>query len=267
MSQSIQIPDLDIWAFLFERGTRPFSDEQGKNKNIKSKLIWLTFAKTVLYTNPRTGQSYTYYDVSTIAQQFGYGLRSRWSWQKGDVLTFFSPNSIDIPVVIWGCQWAGGIVSPANPSYTAAELTHHLKDSGSKALLTQKSYLRIALQAAKAAGLDSSRIMLIGDDCDPTGAFNHFKSILAPPKLGEKRSVIVPRDDLAFLVYSSGTTGLPKGVMLSHSNVVSNLAMVHAREGPMLKPNEDKILSVLPYYHIYGTSKFSLVVIVNQSSG
>ena len=151
-----------------------------------------------------------------------------------------------------GCQWAGGIVSPANPAYTKAELTHHLNDSAAKALVTVKGSLSTALTAAKATGLPISRVLLIGDEKDDSGQIYHFTSLLRFADPNQLRVIINPKTDLAFLVYSSGTTGLPKGVMLSHTNIVSDLAMVDTVDGKMLKARRDKILSILPYYHIYG---------------
>jgi 4-coumarate--CoA ligase len=116
-------------------------------------------------------------------------------------------------------------------------------------LLTQKHLLPTALKAAAKAGIPRGMIVLIGEERDSGVA--HFTDILdATPK--GARTALVPETDLAFLVYSSGTTGLPKGVMLTHLNVVSDLFMMNSSEGSFLEWNRDKILSVLPFYHIYG---------------
>ncbi|KFY04165.1 hypothetical protein V491_09446 [Pseudogymnoascus sp. VKM F-3775] len=231
---NVSIPEVDLWTFLFERKSKPFLDNQ------------------VIYTCSESGRQYTYNNVRKTASQFGSAMTKYWAWQKNDVLAVFSPNSIDTPAIIWGCQWAGGIVSPANPGYTSAELTLHLRDSGAKALLTVKGLLSTALEAMEAAGLSKSRILLIGNEEDECGQVNHFTSLLQFADPNQSRVIINPSTDLAFLVYSSGTTGLPKAVMLSHTNIVSNLAMVNTVDGEMLKSGRDRILSVLPYYHIYG---------------
>lgn len=229
----IDIPKTDLWTVLFERKDRPFPDSQ------------------VIYEDPATGRNYTYSTLKQTARRFGSGLRSKWSWQKGDVLALFAQNCIDTPFVTWGAHWAGGIVSPANPAYTVRELAHHLKDSGAKALFTQKHLLGIALKAAEEVGIQKERVVLIGDDKDAEGRLAHVLGVLDEEVKGQRVSLDCERD-LAFLVYSSGTTGLPKGVMLSHLNVVSDLFMVNSSEGTVLHWKKDKVLSVLPYYHIYG---------------
>jgi 4-coumarate--CoA ligase len=143
-----------------------------------------------------------------MTEQFGSSLRSRWNWQKGDVLALFSQNCIDTPAVTWGCHWAGGIVSPANPAYTIGELAHHLRASGAKALFTQKHLLKNALKAASEARIPEEKIVLIGEERD--GGFRHVTEMLDETPKGS-RAKLDPGKDLAFLVYSSGTTGLPKG--------------------------------------------------------
>jgi len=227
----IDIPQKDIWSVLFARQDKPFPDTQ------------------VIYQDPATGRNYDYARLRRTTEQFGSGLRTHLAWKKGDVLALFSQNCIDTPAVTWGCHWAGGIVSPANPGYTARELGHHLKDSGAKALFTQKALLSTAIKAATEAGISKDQIFLIGDEKDD--GFTHFTQLLDETPKG-KRAEIDPDEDLSFLVYSSGTTGLPKGVMLTHMNVVSNLFMLNSSEGSILKWDHDKILAVLPYYHIYG---------------
>ncbi|KAK4696840.1 hypothetical protein P7C71_g1152, partial [Lecanoromycetidae sp. Uapishka_2] len=151
----VDIPNADIWAFLFERTDRPFPDDK----------------------DAHTSRSYTYNQVKDTAINFGKGLKSVWEWQKEDVLALFTPNCIDTPAIIWGTHWAGGIISPANPGYTADELAFQLKDSGAKALVTQKPFLKIALEAAKQADIPEDRIILMGDERDETYKFKHFSAV------------------------------------------------------------------------------------------
>ncbi|KAL8996134.1 MAG: hypothetical protein Q9169_004281 [Polycauliona sp. 2 TL-2023] len=237
----IDIPPVDIWGLIFERKDREFPDDK------------------VIYLDADTRRSYTYAQVKSTAIDFGKGLKSVWEWQKGDVLALFTPNSIDTPSVIWGCQWAGGIVSPANPGYTVDELAFQLKDSGATALVTQKALLPTATEAAKRVGIPDDRIILVGDDRDESMRFKHFQSVRNLAGTSRyRRTKVNPREDLAFLVYSSGTTGHPKGVMLSHENIVSNILMGKAGGGDNLSWNGgpdgqgSRLLAFLPFYHVYG---------------
>ncbi|MCJ1234117.1 hypothetical protein MMC14_002075 [Varicellaria rhodocarpa] len=184
-----------------------------------------------------------------------------WEWRKGDVLCLFTPNCVDTPSIIWGTHWAGGIVSTANPGYTVDELAFQLKDCGAKALVTQKPFLSVATVAAKQAGIPEDRIVLMGDERDESVKFKHFTSVRNIAGTSRYRRVrLDPTNDLAFLVYSSGTTGHPKGVMLSHENIVSNIMMIKAGESGNLSweggvdGKGDKILAFLPFFHIYGKS-------------
>jgi len=214
----------------------------------------------VIYFDPYTKRSYTFAQVKDTAIEFGKGLKALWDWQKGDVLALYTPNSIDTPAVTWGCHWAGGILSPANPAYTVDELAFQLKDSGAKGLVTQLPYIKNAQEAAKKAGIPLDRVIVIGDQRDPSHAVKHFTSIRNTSGATRLRRTKMknPADDLAFLVYSSGTTGHPKGVMLTHRNIVSNTLMIKAGEAGRLSwkggatGEGDKILAFLPFFHIYG---------------
>lgn len=213
----------------------------------------------VIYRDADTGRTYSYAQVKSTAIDFGKGLKSMWEWRKGDVLALFTPNCIDTPAITWGVHWAGGIVSPANPGYTTDELAFQLKDSGAKALATQKPFLKVALEAAAQVGIPDDRIILMGDDTDESMRFKHFSSIKNIAGTSRyRRTKAHPTNDIAFLVYSSGTTGLPKGVMLCHENIISNILMLKAGEGDNLswdggpKGEGDNIVAFLPFFHIYG---------------
>ncbi|KAG8626797.1 hypothetical protein KVT40_005742 [Elsinoe batatas] len=238
----IDIPNVSLWDFLFERKDQQFPDDK------------------VIFKDAYTQRSYTAAQVKSTAIDFAKGLKATYEWRKGDVLALYTPNCIDTPAVMWGTLWTGGIISPANPGYSADELAFQLKDSGAKALVTQLPLLDVAKQAAQKVGIPQDHIILIGDKKDPNNRIKHFSSVRNTSGATRYRKVkINPSKDLAFLAYSSGTTGLPKGVMLSHTNIVANTLQIGAGEAGNLT-EKDSIIAFLPFFHIYG-----LTVILHQS--
>jgi acyl-CoA synthetase (AMP-forming)/AMP-acid ligase II len=168
----------------------------------------------------------------------------------------FASNCIDTGPLTWGTHWAAGVVSPANPAYSATELAFQLKNSESKALLTQPALLETAFEAAKIAGIPRNRILVIGDE--KCGEAQHFVDFIQSAKdIPKARRTVQAPEDLAYIPYSSGTTGLPKGVMLTQRNMVANCIQVDSPQkelswngGP--GGNGDIVLAVLPFYHAYG---------------
>lgn len=237
----ITIPNTDLWSFLFQRENRPFDD-----------------SKTVL-TESTTGRSYSFGDAKKLGLAFGQNLQKKWNWQKGDVLTIISPNSVDLPPIIWGTIAIGGIVSPLNPAFLANELVHYLKDSGAKAVVTQKAQYPVVSEAAQKAGLSTDRIIVtdgqVGDIWQPNASVISDEFLSRP----HTPPITNPAKEVAFLVYSSGTTGLPKGVMLSHTNIVANLIQSAAVDNGVLT-HRDTVLAFLPFFHIYGRS-FAIIAI------
>ncbi|KAK7714297.1 hypothetical protein SLS64_004397 [Diaporthe eres] len=238
----VSIPDVDIFTLLFSRPSRPFPD-----------------TKELLTDGELPSRSYTLAQLRNAATDFGKGLKALWQWKRGDVLAFYTPNDVDTPALTCGVLWAGGCASPANPLYTLDELTFQLTNSGARGLVTQLPFLPTARQAAARAGIPEDRIILLGREGDPEGRFRHWSSIKPTAYCSRyAKTKVRPKKDLAFLVYSSGTTGLPKGVCLTHYNVISNLLQMEPLEGLYLKPyggpgdRGDRLLGVIPFFHIYG---------------
>lgn len=150
---------------------------------------------------------------------------------------------------IFGTLWANGVLSPANPAYSASELAFQLSNSGAKALLTQAHSLKTAYEAARIAGIPRNRVLVIGDARDETALHltDFIKSADTSPKESRKPQ---SASDLALIPYSSGTTGLPKGVILTQRNMVSNLLMVDSAQKLYWK--DAILIAVLPFYHLYG---------------
>ncbi|KUJ20902.1 acetyl-CoA synthetase-like protein [Mollisia scopiformis] len=233
----VDIPEIDTWTFLFE-GKREFTDNQ------------------VIFLDAKTFRQYSFHELKQTAIAFGHALRTQWNWKKNDCIGVYSPNCVDTPAVIFGAIWAGAIVSPANPAYSASELAFQLKDSGAKALITQGSCLEVAFEAAKIVNIPRNRILVIGDE--KTAPVQHFSQFVltandSPPL---SRVPSTP-SEVVFLVYSSGTTGLPKGVMLSHRNIIVNLLQTDPIQTDLshdggVDGKGDAVIAVLPFYHLYG---------------
>ena len=172
---------------------------------------------------------------------------------KGDTITLLSPNHIDYFSVVHGFCSAGIVISPANPTYTAHEVEFQLKKSNSKALVTHSSCLEVALKTAKDVGLD--KVIVIEDEEEEVSKSHGLTSVEDIRKRKNENSCSeLPLSafgkDLAVLPFSSGTTGLPKGVMLTHGNLAANLFQFDYCEGRFFK-EDDVIISPLPQFHIY----------------
>ena len=126
----VALPDGDTWSFLFERQDRPFPDDrgecviccQGPSRRWRSvSAVAIPLKPSLIACRPdilidaESQRSYTFAQLRQTAQVFGEGLKSSWSWRKGDVLAIYAANDIDYPSVVWGCHWAGGVITTANP--------------------------------------------------------------------------------------------------------------------------------------------------------
>lgn len=208
---SVEIPNVGIWEFLFERDDRGFPEDQSKCPLVlplflasPSGVVITDFVLiSVLFEDADTGKQYKFGQLKILSSQFGSGLKSRWEWTKGDVMAVYSPNSIDLPAVIFGTLWAGGVASLVNPTYTVDELSRTLEDSSAKALITHASCLASAIAAAKNAGIPRKRVLLVGDERAEDEQVLHFTELLDQTNTNE-RVQINPTQDWAFLSYSSG---------------------------------------------------------------
>ncbi|GAB7349811.1 hypothetical protein MBLNU459_g0520t1 [Dothideomycetes sp. NU459] len=213
-----------------------------------------------------------------LSKELGFHPNQGTEWDK--VIGLFSVNTIDTLTLAWATHRLGGIQTPANAAYSAAELEHQLRDSGAKCLFTCLPLLPLSLQAAKAVGLPKERIYLLevpeaaggGKDNQGFKTLDDFiKEGQKLPKIEElKWSKGEGARRTAFLCYSSGTSGLPKGVMIAHRNVIANVLQMKTFEEPhrksLIEPGNqsdhtESVLGLLPLSHIYG-----LVVIAHLAA-
>jgi acyl-CoA synthetase (AMP-forming)/AMP-acid ligase II len=212
-------------------------------------------AKPALIDGP-SGRVLTYAQWAEAVRRTAAGLTRR-GLAKGDVFAIYSPNLPKYAIAFHAVALAGGVSTTINPLYTAAELAQQLRDAGARHLVTVPAFLDKAAEAARAAGVrdlyvfgDAGEVADAGDAATPFAALQEGRGSPAPPAVD-----IDPRQDLVALPFSSGTTGLPKGVMLTHHNLVANvLQSVQA----LTVREDDTLLGVLPFFHIYG-----MVVIMN----
>jgi acyl-CoA synthetase (AMP-forming)/AMP-acid ligase II len=224
----VDIPDSDVTSFVLEHAAERVDEP-------------------ALIDGP-TGRTVTYGDLVGGVRALSAGLASR-GFAKGDVLAVYMPNLPEYAIVFHGVAAAGGKCTTVNPLYTASELAYQLEDSGAKLLVTVAPFLDAAREAAERAGIEE--VFIVGE---AAGA-KPLTELLGDPD-GAPDVEIDPGTDLAVLPYSSGTTGLPKGVMLTHRNLVANLSQVQA-SFPI--EADDTLIGVLPFFHIYG-----MTVIMNQ---
>ncbi|MCX4744673.1 AMP-binding protein [Kitasatospora sp. NBC_01287] len=199
-----------------------------------------------------TGETLSYTELATAIGRVAAGLAEA-GVAKGDVVALHSPNSIAYPVALYAAGRAGATVTTVSSLATPQELAGQLRDSGARWILTVSALLPVSLAATEGGGEGAGeggkevREIILLDQGGPARyrTLADLRATTAPlPEVA-----IDPATDLAVLPYSSGTTGLPKGVMLTHRSVATNLAQIEAVEAGV--PGE-RVIAVLPFFHIYG---------------
>jgi acyl-CoA synthetase (AMP-forming)/AMP-acid ligase II len=217
----VTIPDTALTPFVLER-----AQELGD--------------KPALIDGP-SGRTLTYAQLDQAIRRAAGGLQAR-GFGKGDTLALFLPNVPEYAIAFHAAAFAGGTVTTINPVYNVDEIRHQLDDAGAKFLITYPQALENAGKAASQAGIEE--VFVLGEAAE--GATS-VAELLGGDPLEEQ--VDVDPSDLVALPYSSGTTGLPKGVMLSHRNLVANMLQSQA---PLKLEQDDVLIGVLPFFHIYG---------------
>ena len=228
----VEIPDIDLTRYFLQR--------------IGS------YGKKTAVINGITNQSISFEQLADAIQKTAYGLHKR-GLAKGDVFAIYSPNLPEYIIAFHAITLIGGTVTTINPLYTPEEIHHQLIDSGAKFLVTISQFL----EHAQAAVLDTAvKEIFTFDGAKDSTPF----SDLAREKGKLPEISIDPSKDLAVLPFSSGTTGFPKGVMLTHRNIIANIVQVEGISNYSLVSLEDRVIGVLPFFHIYG-----MVVVMNMS--
>ncbi|TQJ53842.1 4-coumarate--CoA ligase family protein [Streptomyces sp. NBC_00080] len=188
------------------------------------------------------GTTLTYDQVDRFHRRVAAALAEA-GLRKGDVLALHSPNTVAFPLAFYGATRAGATVTTVHPLATAEEFAKQLDDSAARWIVTVSPLLQTARRAAELAG-GVEEIFV----CDTAAGHRSLVDMLASAA-PEPQVDIDPVEDVAALPYSSGTTGVPKGVMLTHRQIATNLAQL--RPAMSVGPG-DRILAVLPFFHIYG---------------
>ncbi|XP_052749582.1 uncharacterized protein LOC113510928 [Galleria mellonella] len=207
-----------------------------------------------------TGRGYTYEQAFYLSNAFAANLRTKFKIVDGDVVSVMLPNIPDYPLVAMGILEAGAVISSINPIYTAHEVHRQLLVSNAKVVVTLPEISNIVKEAFKLAKIDIP-IIVIKTNGDPapegTVLFNELSEDVHVDTSCLKK-VRRSNNDVCFLPYSSGTTGLPKGVELSHRNIVANCIQISEpaikQHNETTKTHQDVVMAVLPFFHSYGAT-------------
>ncbi|MEO5566659.1 MAG: long-chain fatty acid--CoA ligase [Luteimonas sp.] len=226
------------------------------------------------------GKVLTYADIDRLSAQFAAYLRVDLGLKRGDRVAIMMPNCLQYPIASFGILRAGLTVVNVNPLYTPRELKHQLVDSGAAAIVVldnfghtvQKVIAETQLRQVITTGLGDmiggakgaimNLVLKYVKKMVPSyqlpGAIR-FRDALERGSSHPPVTTEISSDDIAFLQYTGGTTGVAKGAMLTHRNMVANMEQAAAWVGPNLRPGEEIIITALPLYHIFSLTANGLV--------
>jgi long-chain acyl-CoA synthetase len=258
--------DIDVDAFssivdLFERSVAKFADHPA-------------------YIH--MGATLTYREVERLSRAFAAYLREELKLPKGARVALMMPNLLQYPIALFGALTGGYAVVNCNPLYTARELERQLTDSGAEVIVVLENFAYVVQQVAPRTMIRRVITTQVGDMLGwGKGTLVNFyvkyvrrlvpawslrDSVAFPCALrrgaaSRWRAEPIGPDDIAFLQYTGGTTGVPKGAVLTHRNIVANLQQHHAQIGPLLQEQRDIVITAIPLFHIYGLTVSCLLAV------
>jgi acyl-CoA synthetase (AMP-forming)/AMP-acid ligase II len=224
----VQIPTTSVYDYLF--------GELGEADAARVALV-----------DAKSGTEVTYGEMISRIDAFAGALAAR-GVGVGDVVALLAPNSSAFAIAFHGILRAGATATTINALFTANDVAKQLTDSKARVVVTVGALRAQAIEAAAALGFADDAIIVLDGPGEAVDGHPNADDLLAP---GHAAAEVTfdPATHLAVLPYSSGTTGNPKGVMLTHRNLAANVAQIRPLQG--VQP-DDRILAVLPFFHIYG---------------
>ncbi len=218
------------------------------------------------------GASLTYAEIERQSRSFGAYLQKVAGLSKGDRVAIMMPNVLQYPVALFGCLRAGLVVVNVNPLFTPRELVHELKDSGAKVIIILENFAHTLEEALKSTSVDTIITTQLGDLLPfPKSALVNlvvkhvkkmvppwsipntlkFKSVLNAGKSETLGDVELNHEDIAFLQYTGGTTGVAKGAILTHGNILANVEQGKTWTVSIFEEGKEVVITALPLYHIF----------------
>jgi len=238
----LDIPETNILSYVFPEGHEP-SDTP----------IWIDAKEPQHFLSPRHALRWI--------KHLTLGL-DRLNIPRGDAVMIFTPNHIFVPVAYLAIVGSGRVFSGANPTYTSTEAEHQIKNTGAQLILAHPTLLQTAVEAARKAGLENSQIFQFSDHpCETVDGVPDWRNMAGSLSDGQNfswdRMTTTSKNTVATINYSSGTTGVPKGVCVSHYNIIANSEQtIFMRDQEQLYKAEtrpvERWIGFLPLYHAYG---------------
>ncbi len=260
-----------IWLQHYPKGV-PATVDTGRYQSILDVITQgcARFGDKPAYTC--MGKTLHFCDIDRLSNQFAAFLREDLKLEKGDRIALQMPNILQYPIALFGALRAGLVVVNTNPLYTPREMAHQFKDSGAKAIVIVANFANNLEEVLGDTDIKHVIVTELGDMHPfPKGlimnlvvkhvrkmvpAFNlpkaiGFKDALARGARLTAPTVTLGHDDIAFLQYTGGTTGVSKGAVLTHGNILANVEQISTWMAPRLKEGEEVIITPLPLYHIF----------------
>lgn len=230
------------------------------------------------------GVTLSYGEIDRLSRQFGAYLQQALGLKKADRVAIMMPNLLQYPIALFGALRAGLIVVNVNPLYTARELKHQLNDAGAETIVIVENFAYTLQEVLPETPVKIVITTQIGDlfpwpkrllvnfvvkyvkkkvpRWELPGAVG-FRTVLAEGAVKTLDDIELNHDDVAFLQYTGGTTGVAKGAILTHGNIVANLQQASAWIGPWIEPGKEVIITALPLYHIFSLTANCLTFMKN----